>query len=88
MVVIQGTNEEEHYITVDKIEDVMGYLQKEYPRFKYYKSIPSQLTIDYFLMEGKIDGKFLNGQSLYLKPCGRFNNNSMDDKEEIGLQSF
>ena len=70
------------------IGDVMTYLHKEYSRFTYYKSIPSQLTLDYFLMEGKIDGKFLNGQSLYLKPCGRVNNHSLDDKEEIGLQSF
>ena len=56
---------------VDKIGDIMKYLSKEQPRYKYYKSIPSQLTIDYFLMEGgrEIDGKFLNGQSLYLKPC-------------------
>lgn len=52
----------------------MTYLRKEYPRFRYYKSIPSQLTIDYFLMEGGIDGKFLNGQALYLKPCGRVSN--------------
>lgn len=58
----------------------MAYLKKEYPRFKYYKSIPNQLTIDYFLIEGKIDGKFLNGQSLYLKPCGRSVNNSINDK--------
>jgi hypothetical protein len=56
---------------VDKIGDIMAYLTKECPRYKYYKSVPSQLTVDYFLMEGKIDGKFLNGQSLYLKPCGR-----------------
>ena len=57
----------------------MAYLKKEYSRYKYYKSIPSQLTIDYFLMEGTIDGKFLNGQSLYLKPCGK-GNNSLDEK--------
>lgn len=56
----------------------MTYLHKEYPRFRYYKSLPSQLTIDYFLMEGNIDGKFLNGQSLYLKPSGRVNNLSLD----------
>ena len=65
----------------------MAYLAKEYPRYKYYKTIPSQHTIDYFLMEGTISGKFLNGQSLYLKPCGR-PSNSLDEKEQIGLHSF
>ena len=65
---------------MDKVDDVIKYLKKEYPRFTYYKSIPSQLTIDYFLMTGGIDGKFLNGQSLYLKPCGRINN-SIDEKD-------
>jgi len=29
-------------------------------------------------MEGNIDGKFLNGQSLYLKPCGRVGHSSID----------
>jgi hypothetical protein len=31
-------------------------------------------------MAGGVDGKFLNGQSLYLKPCGRINN-SIDERE-------
>jgi hypothetical protein len=67
----------------------MKYLTNEYPRYRYYKSIPNQLTIDYFLMEGKIDGKFLNGQSLYLKPAGRVSNASIGEyPSEIGLQSF
>lgn len=34
--------------------------------------MPSQLTVDYFMIEGdEIDGRFLNGQVLYLKPCGQ-----------------
>lgn len=45
----------------------------------YYKSIPSQITIDYLLMESNLPGTFLNGQSLYLKPCGRFN--SIDETQ-------
>lgn len=66
--------------------DILDYLRTEYPRSVYFKSVPSQLTMDYLLMQESIVANFLNGQSLYLKLCG--NRNSTEERQQVGLDSF
>lgn len=53
--------------------DILTTLKKEYPKTPYYRSVPVQITLDYLLMQEHINGQFLNGQSLYLKPAPKAN---------------
>ncbi len=86
VIVIDGTEEVEHFIEVNSMGDIMSYLRKEYPKTCYYRSVPVQYTLDYLLMQEAIPGQFLNGQSLYLKPAAK--EHSFDEKESIGLEHF
>jgi hypothetical protein len=69
VIVIDGNEEVEHFIEVVNMGDIMSYLKQEHPKTCYYRSVPVQLTLDYLLMQENINGQFLNGQSLYLKPA-------------------
>jgi len=53
--------------------DILSSLKKEYPRIIYYRAVPVQITLDYLLTQSKINGSFLNGQTLYLKPASKVN---------------
>lgn len=67
MIVIDGSEEVEHYIEVVNLGDILNYLKKEYPKTVYYRAVPVQITLDYLLTQSNLSGQFLNGQSLYLK---------------------
>ena len=73
VVVIEGQEETEIFVEVEKMGDITGALKKELPRVNYYRAVPVQLTLDYLLMQPSISANFLNGQILYLKPAVRHN---------------
>ena len=85
-MVIEGQEETEIFIEVAEMADIRGTLKKELPRVSYYKAVPVQITLDYLLMQPKINGAFLNGQTLYLKPAAR--HHSMSEQESLTLNDF
>jgi hypothetical protein len=83
VIVIEGSEEAEHFVDVRQMGDVLAALKKEYPRTSYYRAVPIQVTLDYLLTQDTVSGQFLNGQTLYLKPAGR--DTSVDEREALSL---
>lgn len=78
VIVIEGSEEAEHFVEVAQMGDILAALKKEYPRTSYYRAVPIQITLDYLLTQENVSGQFLNGQTLYLKPAGR--DTSVDER--------
>lgn len=49
-------------------KDIQTFLKQHYPRINTFLTVPRQLSLEYLFTQEGICGKFLNGQSIYLKP--------------------
>lgn len=86
IIIIEDSEEVEHFVEVNKTADVITFLKGEYPKVSYFKAVPVQITLDYLLTQADIAGGFLNGQTLYLKPV--FKENSFDGMESLCMGNF
>ena len=68
VIMNNGKTQQEHFVEVKKISDIRNFLQKTYPKIKYFKTVPRQLSLEFLLTQKEVSGEFLNGQSLYFKP--------------------
>ena len=66
-VIVSDYNQKiEHFIKVSHGRSITESLEKFYHR-AYYHCIPTNVTMDYLLMENKLSAEFLNGKTLNLK---------------------
>lgn len=68
IVVKENGGQSEYFHQVQDISSIRNFLRESCPNHKGFTTLPRQLSLEYFLTQNNINGQFLNGQTLYLKP--------------------
>ena len=56
VIMNNGKAQQEHFLEVKKIGEIRCFLSKTYPRIRYFKTVPRQLSLEYLLTQENISG--------------------------------